>query len=236
MRKLPLAIVSIAILGSFASANAQTYPSRPITFVVPFAAGGPLDAMARVLSEPMRRALGQPVLIETVTGASGSVGVGRVARAAPDGHTVSIGHWNTHVANGAVYDLPYDLLRDLEPVALLPSNPMLIVSRTGVPASNLQELITWVKSNPDKVTAGTAGAGSGTHISGVFFQRMTGTRFPLVPYRGTSPAMTDLMAGQIDLIVDQASNSMNQVRAGRIKAYAVTAKSRLPSAPISHCR
>ena len=187
--------------------------------------------MARVLSEPMRRALGQPVLIETVTGASGSVGVGRVARAAPDGHTVSIGHWNTHVANGAVYDLPYDLLRDLEPVALLPSNPMLIVSRTGVPASNLQELITWVKSNPDKVTAGTAGAGSGTHISGVFFQRMTGTRFPLVPYRGTGPAMTDLMAGQIDLIVDQASNSMNQVRAGSIKAYAVTAKSRLPSAP-----
>ena len=231
MRKLPLAIASIAILGSFASANAQTYPSRPITFVVPFAAGGPLDAMARVLSEPMRRALGQPVLIETVTGASGSVGVGRVARAAPDGHTVSIGHWNTHVANGAVYDLPYDLLRDLEPVALLPSNPMLIVSRTGVPASNLQELITWVKSNPDKVTAGTAGAGSGTHISGVFFQRMTGTRFPLVPYRGTGPAMTDLMAGQIDLIVDQASNSMNQVRAGSIKAYAVTAKSRLPSAP-----
>ena len=231
MRKLPLAITSIAILGSFASANAQTYPSRPITFVVPFAAGGPLDAMARVLSEPMRRALGQPVLIETVTGASGSVGVGRVARAAPDGHTVSIGHWNTHVANGAVYDLPYDLFRDLEPVALLPSNPMLIVSRTGVPASNLQELITWVKSNPDKVTAGTAGAGSGTHISGVFFQRMTGTRFPLVPYRGTGPAMTDLMAGQIDLIVDQASNSMNQVRAGSIKAYAVTAKSRLPSAP-----
>ncbi len=226
-----MAIVSIAILGSFASANAQTYPSRPITFVVPFAAGGPLDAMARVLSEPMRRALGQPVLIETVTGASGSVGVGRVARAAPDGHTVSIGHWNTHVANGAVYDLPYDLLRDLEPVALLPSNPMLIVSRTGVPASNLQELITWVKSNPDKVTAGTAGAGSGTHISGVFFQKMTGTRFPLVPYRGTGPAMTDLMAGQIDLIVDQASNSMNQVRAGSIKAYAVTAKSRLPSAP-----
>ena len=231
MRKLPAGDRINCHLGKFASANAQTYPSRPITFVVPFAAGGPLDAMARVLSEPMRRALGQPVLIETVTGASGSVGVGRVARAAPDGHTVSIGHWNTHVANGAVYDLPYDLLRDLEPVALLPSNPMLIVSRTGVPASNLQELITWVKSNPDKVTAGTAGAGSGTHISGVFFQKMTGTRFPLVPYRGTGPAMTDLMAGQIDLIVDQASNSMNQVRAGRIKAYAVTAKSRLPSAP-----
>jgi tripartite-type tricarboxylate transporter receptor subunit TctC len=231
MRKLLLAIVSIVILGSVASANAQTYPSRPVTFVVPFAAGGPLDAMARVLSEPMRRALGQPVLIETVTGASGSIGVGRVARASPDGHTVSIGHWNTHVANGAVYDLPYDLLRDLEPVALLPSNPMLIVSRTGVPARNLQELIAWLKASPDKVTAGTAGTGSGTHISGVFFQKMTGTRFPLVPYRGTGPAMTDLMAGQIDLIVDQASNSIDQVRAGRIKAYAVTAKSRLPSAP-----
>ena len=127
----------------------------------------------------MRRALGQPVLIETLTGASGSIGVDRVARASPDGHTVSIGHWNTHVANGAVYDLPYDLLRDLEPVVPLPSNPMLIVSRTGVPARDLQELITWVKTNPDKVTAGTAGTGSGTHISGVFFQKMTGRSPPI---------------------------------------------------------
>jgi tripartite-type tricarboxylate transporter receptor subunit TctC len=224
-------IASIAALAGLASAQAQTFPTKPITLNVPFAAGGPSDAMARVLGDRMRAVLGQPVLVENVVGAGGSIGVGRVAKAAPDGYSVSVGHWGTHVVNGAIYDLSYDLLKDLEPVVLLPANPLLIVSKKDVPAKDLKEFIAWLKANDAKVSAGTAGAGSASHVGAVFFQTLTGTHFPFVPYRGTGPALNDLVAGQIDLIIDQASNSMAQVRAGRIKAYAVTAKTRLPSAP-----
>jgi len=222
---------SIAVLTSLAAAQAQSFPTKPITMNVPFAAGGPADALARLLSDRMRVVLGQPVLIENVVGAAGSIGVGRVAKAAPDGYTVSIGHWSTHVVNGAIYNLPYDLLKDFEPVALLPANPQLIVSKKSVPATNLKELIAWLKVNESKASAGTAGAGSASHIAEIYFQNITGTHFTFVPYRGTGPALNDLVAGQIDLIIDQASNSMNQVRAGTIKCYAVTAKTRLPSAP-----
>jgi tripartite-type tricarboxylate transporter receptor subunit TctC len=169
--------------------------------------------------------------VENVTGAAGSIGVGRVARAAPDGYTLSIGHWSTHVVNGAIYPLPYDLLRDLEPIVLLPSNPMIVVSKNAVPAKNLNEFVGWIKANEGKVSAGTAGAGSATHVAGVYFQNVTGTRFQFVPYRGTGPALQDLVAGQIDFIVDQASNSLQHVRDGKIRAYAVTASARLPSAP-----
>jgi tripartite-type tricarboxylate transporter receptor subunit TctC len=220
-----------AIFVAIAGASAQNFPTRPVTLVVPFAAGGPADAMARVIGDRMRVSLGQQVIIENVSGAGGSVGVGRVVRAPPDGYTVSIGHWSTHVVNGAIYELPYDLLRDLEPVAQLPSNPQWIVAKKSVPASNLKELIAWLKANEAKVSAGTAGPGSASHVAGVYFQNITGTHFPLVPYRGTGPALNDLIAGQIDLIIDQTSNSMTQVQAGSIKAYAVTAKTRLPSAP-----
>jgi tripartite-type tricarboxylate transporter receptor subunit TctC len=199
--------------------------------VVPFAAGGPVDTVARILSEPMRATLGQSIIVENVTGAAGSIGVGRVARAAPDGYTLSIGHWSTHVVNGAIYPLPYDLLRDLEPIVLLPSNPMIVVSKSAVPAKNLNEFVGWIKANEGKVSAGTAGAGSATHVAGVYFQNVTGTRFQFVPYRGTGPALQDLVAGQIDFIVDQASNSLQHVRDGKIRAYAVTASARLPSAP-----
>ena len=199
--------------------------------VVPFAAGGPVDTVARILSEPMRATLGQSIIVENVTGAAGSIGVGRVARAAPDGYTLSIGHWSTHVVNGAIYPLPYDLLRDLEPIVLLPSNPMIVVSKGAVPAKNLKEFVGWIKANEGKVSAGTAGAGSATHVAGVYFQNVTGTRFQFVPYRGTGPALQDLVAGQIDFIVDQASNSLQHVRDGKIRAYAVTASARLPSAP-----
>lgn len=212
-------------------ADAQSFPSRSITMVVPFAAGGPVDTVARILSEPMRAKLGQSFVIENVTGAAGSIGVGRVARAQPDGYTLSIGHWSTHVVNGAIYPLQYDLLRDFDPVILLPSNPMIVVSKNAVPAKTLQELVGWIKSNESKVSAGTAGAGSATHVAGVYFQNVTGTKFPFVPYRGTGPALQDLVAGQIDLIVDQASNSLQHVRDGKIRGYAVTAKARLPSAP-----
>ena len=221
----------VLLWGGIAAAPAQVYPSRPITMVVPFAAGGPVDTVARILSEPMRATLGQSIIVENVTGAAGSIGVGRVARAAPDGYTLSIGHWSTHVVNGAIYPLPYDLLRDLEPIVLLPSNPMIVVSKSAVPAKNLNEFVGWIKANEGKVSAGTAGAGSATHIAGVYFQNVTGTRFQFVPYRGTGPALQDLVAGQIDFIVDQASNSLQHVRDGKIRAYAVTASARLPSAP-----
>jgi tripartite-type tricarboxylate transporter receptor subunit TctC len=221
----------VLLWGGIAAASAQVYPSRPITMVVPFAAGGPVDTVARILSEPMRATLGQSIIVENVTGAAGSIGVGRVARAAPDGYTLSIGHWSTHVVNGAIYPLPYDLLRDLEPIVLLPSNPMIVVSKSAVPAKNLNEFVGWIKANEGKVSAGTAGAGSATHVAGVYFQNITGTRFQFVPYRGTGPALQDLVAGQIDFIVDQASNSLQHVRDGKIRAYAVTASARLPSAP-----
>ncbi len=231
MRLLRIAAGCVLLWGGIAAAPAQVYPSRPITMVVPFAAGGPVDTVARILSEPMRATLGQSIIVENVTGAAGSIGVGRVARAAPDGYTLSIGHWSTHVVNGAIYPLPYDLLRDLEPIVLLPSNPMIVVSKSAVPAKNLNEFVGWIKANEGKVSAGTAGAGSATHVAGVYFQNITGTRFQFVPYRGTGPALQDLVAGQIDFIVDQASNSLQHVRDGKIRAYAVTASARLPSAP-----
>jgi tripartite-type tricarboxylate transporter receptor subunit TctC len=231
MRLLRIAAACALLLAATTVASAQAYPSRPITMVVPFAAGGPVDTVARILSEPMRASLGQSIIVENLTGAAGSIGVGRVACAAPDGYTLSIGHWSTHVVNGAIYPLPYDLLRDLEPIVLLPSNPMIVVSKTAVPAKDLNEFVGWIKANEGKVSAGTAGAGSATHVAGVYFQNVTGTSFQFVPYRGTGPALQDLVAGQIDFIVDQASNSLQHVRDGKIRAYAVTANARLPSAP-----
>jgi tripartite-type tricarboxylate transporter receptor subunit TctC len=224
-----LAGVLAASLLAQGIATAQIYPMRPITIIVPFAAGGPTDVLARVLGERVRADLGQPVLIENVTGAGGSIGVGRVASAAPDGYTVSAGHFGTHVANGAVYSLKYDLLHDLDPVALLPSNPMLVVTRRDLPAVNLKELVAWLKANP--ATAGTAGAGSGAHIGGAFLANLAGVPIQFVPYRGTAPAMQDLVSGHIDLIVDQAANALPQVRQGSIKALAVTAAKRLGAAP-----
>src|SRR5256885_9836602 len=220
-----------ALLTLGGSAFAQNFPSRPITIVVPFSAGGPSDAMARILAERMKVSLGEAVLVENVTGAGGSLGVGRALRSAPDGYTISFGHLGTHVANGAIYKLGYDLVADLEPVALLPSNPMIIVSKNAVPAKSLKELLDWLKARATPATAGTAGAGSGSHIAGLYFENITGIKLQYVPYRGTGPAMNDLVAGQIDMIVDQTSNSIGQVRAGNIRAYAVTSDKRLESAP-----
>jgi len=230
MRRRALAVL-IAILALGGLARADNYPSRPITVIVPFAAGGPSDAMMRILGERMKTTLGEAILIENVTGAGGSIGVGRAVRSPPDGYTISFGHLGTHVANGAVYKLGYDLVADLEPVVLLPNNPMVIVSKNAVPAKTLGELLAWLKARPTPVAAGTAGAGSGSHIAGLYFENVTGIKLQYVPYRGTAPAMNDLMAGQIDLIVDQTSNSINQVRAGTIRAYAVTDDKRVESAP-----
>jgi tripartite-type tricarboxylate transporter receptor subunit TctC len=229
MRRLVLAAV-IAAAG-VASAAAQTYPTRSINLVVPFAAGGPTDTIARILAEGMRQALGQTVIVENVTGAAGSIGVGRVARATPAGYTIGIGHWSTHVVNAAVYPLQYDVLNDFAPISLVANNPQLVVSKNAVPAKDLKELIAWIKQNGDQVTQGTAGAGSASHIAGVYFQKLTGTTFRFVPYRGAGPVMQDMLAGHIDLNFDQAANSLPQVRAGQIRAYAVTAKTRLAAAP-----
>ena len=212
-------------------ALAQTYPSKPITIVVPFAAGGATDTIARVLAERMRSTLRQTLIVETATGAGGTIGVARAVRAAPDGYTLSIGHLGTHVINGAIYPLTFDLVNDLDPVALVDRNPMMIISKNDIPAKNLKELIAWIKANDGRVTAGTAGVGSGAHFSGVYFQQLIGTHLQFVPYRGTGPAMQDLMAGQIDLMVDQASNSLAQVKAGKVRAYAITDEKRLAAAP-----
>jgi tripartite-type tricarboxylate transporter receptor subunit TctC len=212
-------------------AAAQAYPSHPVTMIVPASAGGPTDAIARVLSERMTANLGGTVLVDNVAGAGGSIGVGKVARSAPDGYTLGIGQWSHYVLNGATYALQYDLLADFAPIAMIVTGPLLLVSRKDLPANDLKGLIAWLKANPDKATAGTGGVGSPPHISGVFFQKMTGTQFQFVPYRGTAPAMRDLLAGQIDIMIDQASNVLPQLRAGTIKAFAVTSKERLPSAP-----
>ena len=230
-RRYVLAASVAALLVVAPEAIAQTYPSRPITMIVPASAGGPTDAIARVLSERMTANLGGTVLVDNVAGAGGSIGVGKVARSAPDGYTLGIGQWSHYVLNGATYALQYDLLADFAPVAMIVTGPLLLVSRKDLPANDLKGLIAWLKANPDKATAGTGGVGSPPHISGIFFQKMTGTQFQFVPYRGTAPAMRDLLAGQIDIMIDQASNVLPQLRGGTIKAFAVTAKERLPSAP-----
>jgi tripartite-type tricarboxylate transporter receptor subunit TctC len=231
MHKLRCAILLIAALGGAAAADAQTYPSRPITMVVPYSAGGPTDTIARIMAERMRGPLGQIIVVENVTGAAGTIGVGKVARAAADGYSISIGHWGTHVVNPAIYALQYDALKDFEPVAMIATNPQLIVAKKAIPAQDLQGLVAWLKANAATATQGTAGHGSASHISGVYFQNITGARFQFVPYRGAAPAMQDLVAGQVDLMIDQAANSLPQVRAGTIRAYAVTDKVRLAAAP-----
>jgi tripartite-type tricarboxylate transporter receptor subunit TctC len=230
MKKLIVAAAALA-LAFVTSAGAEDYPSRPVTVIVPFAAGGPTDALARVLGDGMGKALGQQIIVEDVTGAGGTIGVARAVHAAPDGYTLSIGHLGTHVINGAIYPLSFDLVKDFEPISLLASNPMMVVSRNDIPAKNLNELIAWIKANSGKVTAGTAGVGSGAHFSGVYFEQVTGVKLQFVPYRGTGPALLDLVSGHIDLIVDQASNSLAQVKAGKIRAYAITAPQRLAAAP-----
>jgi tripartite-type tricarboxylate transporter receptor subunit TctC len=212
-------------------ARAQAYPSRPITMVVPYPPGGATDAIARSLIERMRVTLGQPIIIENVAGAGGTVGVGRAARSAPDGYTLSIGQWNTHVGNGAAYALSYDLLNDLEPVSLIATQPFIFLAKKSMQADDLKSLIAWLKANPDKATQGHAGLGGLSHVAGLLLQKETGTRFQSVPYRGSAPAMQDLVAGHIDILITDVSTALPQVRAGSIKAYAVTDKSRIAAAP-----
>ena len=213
------------------SAQAQTYPSRPITVVVPFTAGGPTDALMRILGERMRMTLGHNLVVENVTGAAGTIGVGRVARANPDGYTLSVGHWSTHVVNGAVYPLNFDLLTDLAPIARLTHYPMMLVSKNDIPAKDVKSLLAWLKQNEARVSTGSIGAGSAAHVAGVYFEQLTGLKLNYVPYRGAAPALQDLMGGQIDILFDHVANSLPHVQSGKIRAYAVTDKARIPSAP-----
>jgi tripartite-type tricarboxylate transporter receptor subunit TctC len=228
-RMLLVALAAATLWTEVGSVLAQPYPSRPITLVVPFPAGGPADAIGRTLAEGMRGSLGRPVIVENIGGASGSLGVGRVARATPDGYTLILGSWPTHVINGAAYALRYHVFDDFEPVSLVTTQPLLIIGRKDLPAKDLRGLIAWLKANPDKATQATAGTGGASHVAGMFFQRETGTRFQFVPYRGSG--INDLIGGSIDFMIDLAASSLPQVRAATVKAFAVTASGRLASAP-----
>jgi tripartite-type tricarboxylate transporter receptor subunit TctC len=230
-RFLHLAACAGALPALSRFAWAQAYPSRPITMIVPFPPGGLTDVIARVLSEGMRTALGQTIVIDNVGGASGSIGAGRVARAAPDGYTVVVGTWNTHVANGATYALQYDVVKDFEPVVLLADAPMLLVAKKAAPTNDLKEFVAWLKANPDKAMLATIGDGSPGHLLGLLLQKETGARFGQVPYRGAAPAMQDVVAGQIDGMFINVATALPHVLAGSVKAFAVTAKNRMAAAP-----
>jgi tripartite-type tricarboxylate transporter receptor subunit TctC len=226
--------VMVAILAGLAwagTAAAQNYPARAMTMIVPFPAGGATDTLARFLAEKMRGVLGQPVIIENVAGAAGSLGVGRAVRSAADGYTLSIGTSTTHMLTGGLYALQFDLLNDLEPVIQIGSEPLLIVGRKSLPADDLKGLIAYLKANPDKASVGIAGVGATGHLTGISFQKETGTRFQFVPYRGNAPAMQDLLAEQIDFMIEPSSNFKSLVGAGSVKPYAITGRARLPSSP-----
>jgi len=222
-----LAVTSAASL----TVTAQTFPSRPITMVVPFSAGGPTDTLARIMSEPLRKALNQVVVVENTTGAGGTIATGRVVRAAPDGYVLVIGHWGTHVVNGAYYTLPFDLLHDLAQVAMIADNPQMIVSRLGVPAQNLKELNAWITANQGTAKIGTGGVGGASHMAGIYYLNRIGAKLPFIPYRGGAPALQALLASEIDIYVTQVGSGIELVRAGKIRAYAVTAPKRQEAGP-----
>jgi tripartite-type tricarboxylate transporter receptor subunit TctC len=227
MRRLSIAL-AVASLAAIAGAQAQTYPSRPITLVVPFPPGGSTDAAARIMAERMRSSLGQPVVIENVGGAGGSIGVGRVARAAPDGYTFDIGQWDTHVGS-IIYKLDYDLEKDFEPIGLISNNPQLMVAKKDLPAANLAELVTWMKANPGKINFVNQNAAA--NVTGVLFENLTGQKVQFIPYRGAGPAMTDLISGTVDLLVVQGAVALPQISGGKIKALANLSPKRSASMP-----
>lgn len=232
MPTLALALV-VALAGAF-GASADTYPSKPITIVVPFPAGGPTDTIARILSDHLKDTLGQPLLVENVTGAGGTIGVGRVAAAAPDGYTVAVGNWSSFVGSPAIYPVSWNPVNNFEAIARLPVSSLMIVGKTALSANNAKDLIAWLKANPGKATAASVGAGSGAHICGLYFMEKTGTNFIFAQYRGGAPAMQDLIGNQIDLMCAEASQTLAHVRGGKLKAFAVMSKNRwkpLPDVP-----
>jgi tripartite-type tricarboxylate transporter receptor subunit TctC len=227
MRKLIIAIALTALAG-IAGVQAQTYPSRQITIVVPFPPGGSTDVAGRIMAEKMRPLLGQPVIIENVGGAGGSIAVGRVARAAPDGYTIDIGQWDTHVGS-IIYPLNYDLQKDFEPIGLISVNPQLMVARKMLPADDLKGLVAWMNANPGKATFVNQNAAA--QVSGILLQQLTGTQVQFIPYRGAGPAMTDLISGQVDLLVVQGAVALPQVRGRTIKAIVNLSPNRSASMP-----
>lgn len=230
---LAVTMAALALLGlATSNVTAQPYPSRPITLIVPYAPGGPTDTIGRVVTERMRRELGgQTIVVENVAGAAGSIGLGRLARSAPDGYTINVGNWSAHVVNGAIYTLNYDLAADFAPIALLALAPQVVLSRKSIDAPDLKGLIAWMKANGDKTSIGTAGAGSPPHIAGVLFLRLAGVTGQFVSYRGSAPAVQDLVAGQIDVVVADPTTALQQVEAGTVRAFAVSAPKRLAVAP-----
>jgi tripartite-type tricarboxylate transporter receptor subunit TctC len=231
VKKFVLPVVCAVLAGIAAPSFAQTYPSRPVSIIVPYPAGGPTDTLARILAEHMKGTLGQTVIVENVAGAGGSIGVARVARAAPDGYTLSIGHWNTHVVLGATMNLPFDVLNDFEPVSLLADTPIWLVTRNTLPPKDMQEFVAWLKQSDGKATAGTVGVGGASDVNGAYFQGVTGTKFQFVPYRGSAPLNQDLAAGHIDFTLGMSAATYPLVRSGQIKAYAMMTKSRWWGAP-----
>ncbi len=230
-RTLLAAAMAATLVGLTSPGATEEYPSRAITMVVPFPAGGPTDTLARILGERMRVSLGQPVVIENVTGAGASIGVTRAVQSPADGYTLSIGNWTSHVGAGAIYPVSWDALTDLAPVSLLTATPLIIVGKNAIPAKDGRELIAWLKANPGKASAATVGAGSAAHVCEVYFMQQTGTRFQVVPYRGGAPAMQDIIAGQMDLMCAEASQTLGYVRGGQMRAFAVMAKERWPALP-----
>jgi len=231
IQRLAAVAIAATLVAPINPAAAQQYPSRTITMIVPFPAGGPTDTLARIMGEAMRKTLGQPIVIENVTGAGASIGVTRAVQAAADGYTLSIGNWTSHVGAGAMYPVSWDALKDLAPVSLLTATPLLIVGKNGIPAKDGRELIAWLKANPGKASAATVGAGSAAHVCEVYFMQQTGTRFQVVPYRGGAPAMQDIIAEQMDLMCAEASQTLPYVRGGQMKAFAVMAKDRWAALP-----
>jgi tripartite-type tricarboxylate transporter receptor subunit TctC len=231
-RRMSLAMAAAVITFGWApSFAAQPYPVRPMTMIVPFPAGGATDTLARFLGEAMRERLGQPIIIENVGGAAGTIGVGRAVRSPADGYTLSIGTSTSHMLTGGLYTLPFDLMKDLEPVIYVGSEPLLLAARKDFPAENLKGLIAYLKANPDKASVGIAGVGAQGHLAGIEFQKETGTKFQFVPYRGNAPAMQDLLAGQIDFMMEPSSNFKSLIATDSIKPIAVTGKARLPASP-----
>jgi len=229
MRKILIA--ALATCAGIGAAVAQAYPTRAVTAIVPASAGGPTDTIGRIVMQRAQQLLGQTIIIENVGGASGTIGTGRLARAEPDGYTIGIGGPNHYVVNASVYTLPYDTLKDFEPISMLSNGPMIIMSRNSLPAKNLTELLAWIKANPDTMTFGTGGLASPPHVAGLSLQAVTGNKFQFIPFRGSAPALQQVIGGQLDVIIDQASSALAIVKGGNVRAYAVTAPQRLASAP-----
>jgi tripartite-type tricarboxylate transporter receptor subunit TctC len=222
-RTIAAFLVGVTLIGA---AAAQDYPTRQIVVIVPFPAGGSTDILARIIAEPMRVALGQPVVVQNMPGAGSTIGVGRLVQSPPDGYTLIVGNWTSHVGAGAVYPVKWHPLTDMEPVSILSTTTLIFVGRTGLPVSTGKELVAWLKANPDQATAAHVGAGSGAHICGIYFEQKTGTRFRYIPYKGGAPAMADLLANQVDLFCGEASQMLGHFQAGKIKPLVVMSKSR----------